>query len=323
MPIRAKNIFITGATGFIGRRLTNLLSEENNIVILARPSSKIDFPATQNIKVIYGDLLNNLSYVNALKSADYVFHLAGLFKVDAPKDELYKINVLGVKALLEVCCECKNIKRVIHFSTAVVSGINESERISEDVFYPEKYRNYYEWSKVEGEKAALEFYHKRNLPIVIVRPAIVYGPGNAYGLKTAIDLLKKRKLLAFPGNGSGKVHLVHVEDVARASIFLAEIENVVAGSIYHICDDECYTSLELVRFVCDELNLQFPKVRIPKIIVKLITKTYLVNYLFPDFPVQLIDYFMYNHSYSNKKIRALGYRFQHTPLSGLKESLLI
>ncbi|MCM8795627.1 MAG: NAD-dependent epimerase/dehydratase family protein [Candidatus Omnitrophica bacterium] len=314
-----KNIFITGATGFIGRKLALNLVQDDKVSALVRPQSqdKIGKLKEAGVEIIIGDLLNINSYLDKLKDIDYVFHLAALFRLEAPKKELYQYNVLGTRMLLEACVG-KGIKRIIYFSTAYIAGNREGESIKEEEPYPKKFKNWYEWSKAEAEKIVWDYRKQYNLPVVIVRPVIVYGPESFYGFYNALKIISEGRLWVYPGDGKNKVHLVHVEDVVGAVIYLAYLENIT-DSVYHICGDSALTSAELIRFICHEVGVGLPKMHLHRGAIKFASKTLFGKIFFKDISPQLLDYFLYHQSYANDKIKTSGYLFRYSsPLEGIR-----
>lgn len=308
--MKGKSIFVTGATGFIGRRLVCQLAKNNTVIALVRSQSvdKVrDFDSS--VKLIAGDLLDNNSYSQQLCEVDYVFHLAAAFRVDGNRDSMYETNVLGTQRLLDVCVGKNNIKKIVHFSTAYVSGTQEGDFISENLPYPSKFKNWYEWSKAESEKVVITFSKNYNLRYCIIRPVIVYGPGSFYGFYDAMQLIADGKLLAIPGNGRNRLHLVHVDDVVNATLYLAGLKNNL-GEIYHICDSFPYTCLELIHLTCRQLNVRSPLLTTPRWLVRLVSKLPVRKIFFGNICSQLLDYFLFNQTYSNAKLDAAGYSFK-------------
>lgn len=315
-----KNIFITGATGFIGQNLISTLRLKNKVFALVRKKSlgKIKNFPEKGVQIVRGDLLDSNSYSDILDNIDYIFHLAALFKLDASKEELFQHNVLATENLFR-CCLGKNIKKIIYFSTAYVLGRKEKKFMKEDEPYPEKFKNWYEWSKAESEKIALSFYREYNLPVIIVRPVIVYGPKSFYGFYKALSLIfgGSLKVLAY----NVKIHLVSVYDVVGAVVHLAELENN-QGEIYNISDDTPYTCKELAEFICQEFNIKSSPLSLPKGLLKLLRKLPLSKFFLETIPPWLIDYFLYEQTYSNEKLKRTGYKFYYPDsLIGLKNTI--
>lgn len=309
-----KSIFITGATGFIGENLALKLAERNQVYALVRPESikKTTNLKEKGVQTITGDILNSNSYSEKLKGVDYVFHLAALRKLDAPKKLMYKYNVLGTQKLFEACPD-KDIKKIIYFSTAYVAGTKEKEFIMEDEPYPKRFKNWYEWSKVEGEKIVFGFYKKYNLPIVILRPAIVYGPNSFWGFYDALSLISRGKFWVIPGSGKNKIHLIYVDDVVSAAIYLAEQEETT-GKIYHLCDDNASTCNELVKILCKHLGIKLPVLHLPRYLARALIRVPFCKPFFRGVSAELLDYFLYHQSFSNKKLKTTHYLLRYTEL---------
>jgi len=317
-----KNIFITGATGFIGNKLALELCVNNRVSALVRPESmeKAGQLKKSGINIIPGNLLEDGTYASNLDGVDYVFHLAALFKLDASREQLYKYNVLGTETLLKSCRD-KGIKKIVYFSTAYVTGTRENDLMTEDEPCNNRFKNYYEWSKAEAESAVLGLSKKYDLPIVIVRPVIVYGQGSRYGFYDAVYLISNKKLLVLPAGGKNKIHLVHVDDVISAALHLSQLKNTTC-QIYNICDSYPHTSKELVYFIADKYDVVPPVISVPGFVAKIASRMPMWKIFFKNIPAELLDYFLYNQTYSNSKIKSTGYAFKYdNAFEGLKNVL--
>ncbi|MDD5659481.1 MAG: NAD(P)-dependent oxidoreductase [Actinomycetota bacterium] len=321
--MKNKKIFVTGATGFIGQNLIIELAKNNDVFALVRHKSINKLAHLKNIikEVIIGDLLDVNSYADKLNEVDYVFHLAALYKLDAPKEALYKHNVIGTQKLLEICIN-KKIEKIVYFSTAYVAGAKDVDLATEQDPLPERFKNWYEWSKAEGEKIALYFYKQYRLPLIIVRPTIVYGPNNFYALYKVLSLISDNKLFIYPGSGKNKAHLVHVEDVVNATIHLADLENRY-GEIYYICEDYPRSCREIIKLLCRELGKKPPLVAVPRFIVKMLSESFVWKLIFKDFSKEFLDYFFYHQTFSNNKLKNSGYIFRYPdPYDGLRSFVI-
>lgn len=320
--MKNQRIFITGATGFIGRHLALELAKDNQVAVLVRgPRSdeKDKEFLSYGIKIVWGDLLDSNTYAAEIKNMDYVFHLAALFKIDAGKEQLYNANVLGTRALLETCKD-SGLKRFIHFSTAYVSaGREERDNIAESHPYSAGPRNWYEWSKAEAEKIALRYYKEHHLPITIIRPATVYGPGNLYGWHIAVVLIWHKKIFLSNG-GKNKIHFVSVSDVVKAAVYLAEREGAT-GEIYNICDERPYSQREAVVSLCKVMKIDRPLFSLPKSLFRLSLNIPLVSGFFYGLTPEVADFYLDNHTFSNKKLKDAGFVFLHPEFKdGLEET---
>ena len=261
--------FLTGGTGFIGQHLIKYLLKENyEVQLLCRKGSekKLDPYIRKKVRIFFGDITDENTYKDLLGDVDLVFHFAALFKLEASRHELHSVNVEGTRKLLESCLNKKNIKRIICCSTTGVYELSKRQ-ITED--YPHrKFSDIhkYEWSKAEIEKVCMYYQKKHKLPIIIIRPTAVYGPGSTYLFYTGLKLVKDGKIKCFIGSGDNFLHMVHVEDVARAAIHLSKKGKV--GEVYNVCDDEPIPIKEMIHIFSDAFDRKRPKIKIPVFIAR-------------------------------------------------------
>jgi nucleoside-diphosphate-sugar epimerase len=309
-----KKAFVTGGTGFVGHYLiTELLKKNYYVYALSRKGSEIKLEEidSKKLKIVDGDLLNSESYDNILDSVNFVFHFAALFRLEAPKEELMKVNVTGTERLLKACIGKKHIKKIICCSTI---GVYKSDKNKMGENHPlGQFINdhYYEYSKVEMEKICAKYHKEYNLPIIIIRPAAVYGVGSKYFFFDIFNLVKDGKIKAYPGPCNNMVHLVHVEDVARAAVHLSI--NGLAGESYNIADDNPLTMREAIDIVLDALGKTKPKITLPSFLSKIASKAIGVS---DEFLLEMNDY----RCESNDKLKKTGFRFKHPKFrEGIKE----
>lgn len=304
------NVFITGATGFIGGQLASTLGEENNISILVRKASvaKVRWLEELDVKVILGSLHENHAYQSEVRNADYVFHCAANIDHTLPKEPLYQTNTVGTRKLLEVCSN--HLKRFVYMSTADVTGVIEEEQMKEDRSGPPEFRNWYEWSKREGEKIVIEFYHKYNIPVTIVRPHLVYGPGSIGGLNIIIKMLMEKENYEIFGDGQNTFQVVHVDDVVKATIRVAENLGSI-GKIYNIAGEYVCTMNEFVN-ICTEVIGK--KITIHHIPLHSVETTGRIS-------PQTLRYLTASWSYSCEALKSTGYIFKYKTKDDLKRGI--
>ncbi|MCX7984605.1 MAG: SDR family oxidoreductase [Bacteroidetes bacterium] len=219
----SKCIFVTGATGFIGSKLITTLSERGcNVHALCRPSSNRTGILRDQVRFVEGDITDFDSLVQGMKGCSYVFHLAAYAKNWSSDPSLYyRYNVDGMRNVLNAAAMC-GIERIVLTSTIVtfgptppgVVGDETMERITPR-FYTE-----YEETKTLAERVALE-YAERGLPIVIVNPTRVYGPGKlteGNSVTLMIDLYDRGKFPILLNNGKNIGNYVYVDDLVEGHI---------------------------------------------------------------------------------------------------------
>lgn len=248
----AKLLLLTGASGFIGDRIQNLVLRQGyNLRILTRK------PCSRRFKLdcFVGDLTDAMACRRAMENVNIVVHAAGE-KRDTTRFSV--VNIEGTENLLTAAVY-EGVERFVHISSVGVIGADslKSSVFDEDV--PCKPRNEYERSKWEGEKL-VQHAGKKGLPIAILRLANVFGEGDPeHGLLRLMRSVKKG-WFAYLGGRDSICNYVFVDDVAAACITLAEHPGAV-GHTYNLSDD-C-TLGEFVDTVADELRVSRPRFQLP------------------------------------------------------------
>lgn len=214
-------IFITGATGYIGIKLTLKLAEEGNIVhALYRSENKTKAIEHQNVKLFKGDITDPVSIAKAIKGCEEVYHAAAYAKVWAKDPDIFhKINVQGTINVLNAAKK-EQVKKIVVTSTAGVFGPSFNSITDENAVRKIDYFSEYERTKAEAEKIIIE-YAKNGLNVVMINPPRVYGPGllsDSNGMTKMIKLYVEGKFRFIPGNGKSVGNYVFVDDVVEGHI---------------------------------------------------------------------------------------------------------
>lgn len=178
-----KNALVTGADGFIGSHLTELLLQNGYTVrALAQYNSfnywgwLEDIPQNKNLEVVTGDIRDPHFCKEIVKDIDTIFHLAALIAIPysyvAP-DSYVDTNVKGTLNICQAAKEAGGI-RVIHTSTSEVYGTAQYVPIDEN--HPKQPQSPYSASKIGADMMAMSFYNAFDLPVTIARPFNTYGP---------------------------------------------------------------------------------------------------------------------------------------------------
>lgn len=231
--------FVTGASGFLGGRLVELLCENkqfDEIRILLRREIDISH-LTQNpqVKVVIGSLNDEAAIKKGVDGVHYIFHCAAFSSDWGRWKDYYESNVLGTQILLSAAFEQKNtLQRFVHVSTVDVYGYPDNPLTCDESKPPKITSLPYNKSKVMGEQIVQES-SKKGLPVTIFRPANIYGPKGKDFVKEIYNLLKEGSMLLI---SSGKCisGLVYVDNVAFGMIEAALSPNSL-GQIYNIVDD--------------------------------------------------------------------------------------
>ena len=178
-----KKVLVTGACGFIGSQLTELLLERNyHVRALAFYNSfntwgwLEDIPENPNLEIVTGDIRDSSFCRKIVKDIDIVFHLAALIAIPysylAPENYV-DTNIKGTLNILQSSLEQGNI-RVIHTSTSEVYGTAQYVPIDEK--HPRQPQSPYSATKIGADAIAMSYYNSFDLPVTTVRPFNTFGP---------------------------------------------------------------------------------------------------------------------------------------------------
>ena len=236
------NILVTGATGFIGRHLTAALSKNYSVRCLVRKSSDTSVLKNFNIEIVYGDLLDKNSLHPALDGIDLVYHLAGEV-YSRRKVDYYKGNVVATQNLLEACKETGTKKIVFLSSVGVYKPVTTKTLLTEESECEPI--TFYGKTKLHAEELIKEY----NVPWVIVRAPVVYGPHQPSVLnKFFTNALNKKKAYLI-GDGDNLRSLCFVDNLIEGLISLS-IRPDIERKTYILSDSSPYTFNGIIETVC-------------------------------------------------------------------------
>ena len=256
------NALVTGATGFLGSHLAKALAQRGyNVRALVRNTSKLSRLQGQDIENVEGNLLDIDSLKKATSGQNIVFHNAGIVNEWGKRETFYKVNVDGAKNLLEACL-ASGIKRFVHTSSVTVLGKPCGKSPMDETFpYTERYFEFYTETKILSEKVVLDYYNKEKLPVTVIRPGIIWGPGDTTILPR-LERLTRKGFVFNMGKGNNVLCLSYVSNVVEGLILAAE-SPVAIGQIYHITDDEKITSQTFFTELTKIMGLHPPTISIP------------------------------------------------------------
>ena len=191
--------FVTGATGFIGGRLTRrLLRDGHEVVALVRSRERAHQLLELGVAIHEGDITARASLRAPMDGVDGVFHVAAWYKIGArDRAEAERINVGGTRNVLETMREA-GVRKGVYTSTLAVFGDTHGTLADERTRHRGPWPSEYDRTKWLAHYEVAEPLMAAGLPLVIVQPGLVYGPGDTSQLRTLlIDYLRGR-LLAVP-----------------------------------------------------------------------------------------------------------------------------
>jgi nucleoside-diphosphate-sugar epimerase len=303
-----------------------------------------DAVKSDDVEYIEADLTDKESLVPLFKDKKYqaIFHTASLYDYFAPLDLLTRVNVEGLKNLLEVYDEfcSKEYPKFVHWSTCGVYGEPKYERwdIPADETAPLHPHNNYNISKVGQEMLLKEWREKKGIPVTILRPAPIYGPAQTYGMFHIFNLLNKVGFVplssVYPRIRRLRMPMVHVEDLVRIALFVAEAPpKEVVGEAFNAVAD-CGFQDDFLEYLGRLLNIDVLRMPLPAFLSTLVSK-----FLFklalsrteslrkkgkrPKFDAPMAEYMVEQLYFSNEKLKRLGFKFKYPDVlsGGIKQTV--
>lgn len=317
------NVLITGAGGFIGSHLVDSQLEQGHDVRaidlhldLLRHQS-----ANPHLEAIRGDITDDEQLKDLVAGVEVIYHLASAhLDVSLSDDHYRRVNVGGTLSLLEAARQA-GVKRFVHCSSVGVIGDVENPPADETAAcHP---TNIYEQTKLEGEKAALEYSHRTGFSVVVARPAWVYGPRCPRTAKLMRTISKGR--FPFFGEGNNMRHPVYISDAVKGLELCASAEGA-NGEVFIIAGEKAVPVYELVEVISTELDVNPPKLHLPitlgllggyslEVVFKLIGKA-------PPFSRRSVDFFLKHNAYDiSKAKRNIGYSPRIDLRAGIRKTI--
>jgi nucleoside-diphosphate-sugar epimerase len=255
-------VLVTGASGFIGRHLVRALIAQGIPVraLVRRESPRGLWPEEAGVEIVVGDLLDGSVARCATAGVRRVFHLAGrLFAPGVPAVAFERLHVEATLALLNECTRTDGFESFVLCSTTGVLGPQNGRLGREDDLVNP--RNAYEETKARAEHEATAFARSVSLPLTIVRPGLVYGPGDRHllGLFRAIHGGYYRVI----GRGTNRFHPTYVQDAVDGILRAAGAASPGCRA-YNIVGPRPATVRELSETIADALGCSLPASHLPR-----------------------------------------------------------
>jgi nucleoside-diphosphate-sugar epimerase len=229
-----KQILVTGGTGFLGSRLCEVLSREENAKVtgLGRNLEKASHLEKEGINLKSVDLQDTEALRQALEGQEIVFHAAAVLGADP--ETAHAINVEATKELVRLAGEA-GVARLVHVSTVGVYDMSDRDEVDESTPLAYDHPSNYPRTKALAEKMAREMAAKYNLELAIVRPSMIYGPGHGVWSEGMFKNIQEGNPV-FLGDGSAHFNPVYIDDVVDSMIRCATSPNA-PGESFNISAD--------------------------------------------------------------------------------------
>ena len=252
------NIFITGATGFIGKALVNRLLEDNHKVTSLLLPGDQTLPS-EGSAILRGDITDPESLAGKIRGHDVVVHLAGAVGYSQKWKTCIALNRQGTHNVVSETIRT-GVRRFVHMSSVSVYGRVPEVPIDED-FPLKKIGDPYGDTKIAAEQILRLHESRREIDLTVIRPTVIYGPGDTLFLPRLIENLKGE----YPriiGNGRNTVDLIHVTDVAEFVSLVIRTPGSV-GKTYNLTHPGNPTWKALLTAVASVLGVRAPEKRLP------------------------------------------------------------
>jgi nucleoside-diphosphate-sugar epimerase len=264
MKTLVKRVLVTGATGFVGRTLCRKFRSEGiDVVAVGRRES--DGPWTEFLKL---DLTKESVPASVLDGVWGIVHLAGLAHVNADDldDDPYRaLSVVATSRLLEAARDM-GISRFIYMSSVKAMGEGNPGGLPArpmDETWPFTPQTLYGYAKREGEQLVLE---SEVAHPVVIRPAMVFGPGNLGNLPKMEAAILRNRFPPVPENGNRR-SMIHVEDLAEF-VCRALVRPIAARKAYIACHPEAVSTRQLYDALRQKLGLSPISYSVPLKVLK-------------------------------------------------------
>ncbi len=226
MDLTNQKVLVTGATGFIGGHVARRLLAEKRAATrgLARDPAKAQRLASLGVEVIAGDLADFASLERAVQGCSVVIHAAAQVSSVPSRATFEQSNVTGTRNLLRAVAEAR-VSRFVHLSSIAVFGLAMAGEVTDQS--PRRHSgDPYCDTKLDAEEEVFRAQREDRLPITVLRPSAVYGPGSTHWSVIPIKRIKKGKMLLF-NEGKGLLNYVYIDNLVDAILLVAEDDGAV------------------------------------------------------------------------------------------------
>ena len=262
---------VTGATGFLGGALARRLHALGwDVTAQGRDPAALKSLEAQGIRAVKANLEDSQAILDACRGQEIVFHSGALANDWGRPEAFYNANVLGTQNVIRGCQE-HHVKRLVHVSTPSIYfrfapriDVKETDPLPPPVT---EYARTKGLAEVEVDKAYAD-----GLPTVTIRPRAIFGPGDRIILPRLINRLQ-RGILRVTGDGQNLADMSYIENVVDALLLCVESPKHTLGKKYNITSGEPVRLWEMIRKLCDRLDLKYPTQKLPYPLVDRIAST--------------------------------------------------
>jgi 2-alkyl-3-oxoalkanoate reductase len=247
-------VLVTGASGFLGRRSVEILSERGfSVRALVRRTSKIGSLKRTGVEIYVGDVSDISTLKPAFEGIDFVVHTAA--DNSGTKEGAQRVTIGGTRNILDLCSKFP-VEKLIYISSCSVYGVadcRDGQIINENgplEKYPER-RGVYSWAKIEAEKLVRDCMEKGTVPVACLRPGTIYGPGGKY-FTPMMGFSFRDRLFVIIGNENLVLPLIYIDNLIDVIIRAIKLYTSI-DKIYNAMDASSLTKKSYVDFLLRKL----------------------------------------------------------------------
>lgn len=285
------------------------------------------------------DILNGREMTAVMEGCDAVIHLAAVFDLGAPLDLLRRVNVGGTEVVCGAACDLR-VRRMVMLSSVAVYGQPSVLPCPEEA--PKRACDAYGLTKWESERVAMRFHAERGLPVVAVRPSLIYGPGSRYGQALYFALFAMHRALertAWPVWPMPRANQAHVLDVCRAIRFLLDRDDAI-GRAFNVADDDPLALDEAFEIIMAKVGVRPVRIASPafaglvrrlcwavsklpmswfnplnrwvyRVWLRVCEAQAIHSPLKPRLDRDWLDYLSHDRIYDNRRLKEMGFQFTY------------
>ena len=290
--------------------------------MIVRDKSKLgDLQNHKNLDIRIGNIYDEDVVSASMSGIEKVFHVAAIYRTSGISDQVYwDTHVKATELLMEAALK-ENVKIFVHTSTVGVHGdVGNGEAANENSPYSPG--DIYQITKLEAEKKVHQFHKEKGLPISVIRPTAIYGPGDLRLLK--LFKIAKNKISPILGPGKIKYHMVYIDDLVNAFILASEKKEAI-GEAFIIGGNEVLSLNELLETIGKVFGKSITKISFPakpfQILGTIMEKIFIPLGISPPIYRRRVDFFTKSRVFDISKAKhLLGYKPATSLYEGLKKT---
>jgi len=239
-------ILVTGGTGFVGGHLLRRLRQEGLPVrALARHPDRVQPLKDLGVEVVPGDISDKVSLEKAAEGIERVIHLVGIIQ-ETPGVTFRGVHVEGTRNVIEAAHKA-GVRHFFHQSALGTRPGAKSE---------------YHRTKWEAE----ELVRQSGIPHTILRPSLIYGPGDKFTIRLS-EMLRRAPVMPVIGSGKSRVQPIYIDDVVSCMVKVV-IGDAFLNEIYEIGGPDQLTYKEVTTAIAETMGLKRQAVHVPLFFMK-------------------------------------------------------